>query len=105
MNKLILLAPVLLMLNCGCISEQGRFAVCDFDFRKAPQIAAGARESEAPYRNWNVQEPIKKEEGEKGEIKSMPTTWWESIVNAITKLECRVTLIRVEWKNDGKEEL
>jgi hypothetical protein len=98
MNKIIILTQLLLILNCGCISEQGRFAICDFDFRKAPQIAANVREAEAPYRKWNHQ--IQDEKGvENIEMKTHQITWWETVLNAITKLECRVTLIRVEWQN------
>ena len=93
----ILALATVLLCGSGCKSQQGYIAVLDFDFRKAAQIEAGAREAEAPYKNWSttsVQQEVKKEEVKK---ESLPIIWWETILNAISKLECRVTLFQIRW--------
>lgn len=85
---------ITLLAAAGCVSQQGRLAVLDLDFRKEKQLQAGAREAEAPYRDWTAAaQPDIKE----GKTESLPLTWWELLMNMISKLECRVTLVRVEW--------
>lgn len=95
-NLSILILATFLLYGSGCKSQQGYIAVIDLDFRKAAQIEAGAREAEAPYKNWStpVQQEVKKEEVKK---ESLPITWWETILNAISKLECRITLFQIRW--------
>ncbi len=92
MKKLILMC----LLCAGCVSQQGYLAVADFDFRKPAQIEAGIREVEAPYKNWTAQttQEIKEDEVKK---ESISLAWWEIILNAISKLECRVTLFQIRW--------
>ena len=42
---------------------------------------------------------IKKEEVKK---ESLSVTWWETILNAISKLECRITLFQMRWGGESK---
>lgn len=85
---------ITLLAAAGCVSQQGRLAVLDLDFRKEKQLQAGAREAEAPYRDWTA---AAQPEIEEVKAESLPLTWWETLMNMISKLECRVTLVRVEW--------
>ena len=82
----------------GCVSvKQGEIAVFDLDFRKADQIQAGAREAEAPYRDWTSQSQPKIEE--QVQAQSLPLVWWQELFNMIGKLECRVCLFHYRWKS------
>lgn len=85
---------ITLLAAAGCVSQQGRLAVLDLDFRKEKQLQAGAREAEAPYRDWTA---AAQPEIKEGKTEALPLTWWELLMNMISKLECRVTLVRVEW--------
>ncbi len=93
----ILILATSLICGSGCKSQQGYIAVLDLDFRKPAQIEACAREAEAPYKNWIM--PYATQEIKKEEIKkeSLSVTWWETILNAISKLECRITLFQMRW--------
>lgn len=93
----ILVLATSLLCGSGCKSQQGYIAVMDFDFRKAAQIEAGAREAEAPYKNWTATNTIPEVKTEEVKKESLPITWWETILNAISKLECRVTLFQIRW--------
>lgn len=94
MKNLMLSAAACVML-CGCVAQQGELVIIDLDFRKAPQIEAGAREAEAPYRDWTAATQPEIKEAAKVETKAL--TWWELITNAMTKLEARVTAFRLRW--------
>lgn len=96
----ILMFALMLGLASGCVSQQGRLAVLDLDFRKEKQLLAGAREAEAPYRDWTAQEQPAIEEVK---TEALPLTWWELLMNMISKLECRVTLVRIEWADHRQE--
>ena len=94
---------ILVLVCTGCATtDQGRVAVLDIDFRKPEQIQAGAREAETPYRNWNTaaavlakDEPVKEK---------LTLSWWATLMDMITKLECRITLFRWEYTNIGRKE-
>ena len=100
MNKRITILMIITMLMCGCVAQQGRLAVVDLDFRKPAQLEAGAREAEAPYKDWavipqtEIQNEVKKE--------SLPIAWWDMLFNLIAKLECRLTLVQLEWADHRK---
>ena len=83
---------------CGCITQQGRLHILDFDFRKPNQILAYSREAEAPYKDWDKTQTEENEEYDV-EAKAIPITWWTKILELVTKLECRFTLLRIEWKD------
>jgi|AntAceMinimDraft_10_1070366.scaffolds.fasta_scaffold22235_5 hypothetical protein len=102
----LIIGLVLILTVCGCWTikldsgeyKQGRLVVCDFDFRKDKQLQAGAREAEAPYRNWQTQiQPSIQEVT----TEALPLSWWQQLMNMISRLECRVSLLRVEWANRG----
>ena len=90
-----------MVMSSGCISQQGRLSIMDFDFRKPDQIMAGAREAEAPFKNWSA--PAQLETGEEVEIKTIPISWWANMLELLTKLECRVTLLSIEWANNDND--
>jgi len=101
MKMTILILTLMTMLS-GCISQQGRLSIMDFDFRKSDQIMAEAREAEAPFKNWSS--PIQPENGEEVNIKAIPISWWANMLELLTKLECRVTLLSVEWTDNNKNQ-
>ncbi|MFA5754287.1 MAG: hypothetical protein WC905_02970 [Patescibacteria group bacterium] len=100
MKKNILLL-VMIGFMCGCVSQQGRLSVVDIDFRKAAQIDAGAREAEAPYKDWSstTQYPSLQNETK---AESRLSSWYAIVFDALTKLECRLTLVQIEWADHRK---
>lgn len=94
MKKSMLSAAACVML-CGCATQQGELVILDLDFRKAPQIEAGVREAEAPYRDWGTVEQPDIKEPVRGEAKAL--VWWELVLNAVTELESRITAFRLRW--------
>lgn len=85
-----------LMLCAGC-ATQGRLGIVDIDFRKPAQIEAGAREAEAPYRDCDKDACVEPEVAAQG----LPLEWYTALFDMVTKLECRITLFKLEWK-DGQ---
>lgn len=100
MKKNILLL-VMIGFMCGCVSQQGRLSVVDIDFRKAAQIEAGAREAEAPYKNWSstTQYPPSQNEAK---AESRLSSWYAIVFDALTKMECRLILVQIEWADHRK---
>ena len=81
---------------CGCASQQGRVAIADLDFRKPEQITAYAREAEAPYKDWTSHTAVEASTKDNVKAESLPT-WWDMFLDALTKLECRITIFQLEW--------
>jgi hypothetical protein len=103
MNKKLAMMVIIGILLCGCVSQQGRLAIMDLDFRKPAQIEASVKEKEAPYKDWTViSVPSAIIENEQVKTESLPIVWWEKLFELISKLECRLTLFQIEWADHKK---
>jgi hypothetical protein len=85
----------IMLLLSGC-ATQGRFTAIDIDFRKPDQITAGVKEMEAPFKDWTKADTAK---AETVTTSAITPTWWEMLLDMIKDLECRVTIVKVEWRD------
>jgi hypothetical protein len=96
MRTLGTLAIMLLLSGCA---TQGRFTAVDVDFRKPEQITAGLKEAQAPYQDWTKADTAK---AESVTASAVVPTWWELVLDMIKDLECRITIVKVEWRDNVK---
>lgn len=88
----------IMLLLSGC-TTQGRFSAVDIDFRKPNQITAGLKEAQAPFEDWTKAQTAK---AETVTAATAVPTWWELILDMIKDLECRITIVKVEWRDNVK---
>ena len=97
MKRLMMLAPLALLLACGC-ATQGRIRLLNLDFRKPDQITAGKTEAEAPFKDWgacSTNAPAVAPAMAKTE--ALPLDWYTALFDMIAKIEARVCLFELEW--------